>query len=58
MPLGHHSKSWKLTNGGVKPMKRIEHQPQELQTEIKESFKPKIEKTEKKKSKYQKELKK
>ncbi len=56
MPLGHHSKSWKLTNGGVKPMKYGSIvEPQSLQTEIKESFTPKIEKTEKKKSKYQKQ---
>ena len=56
MPLGHHSKSWKLTNGGVKPMKPVSIvQQQSLQTEIKESFTPKIEKTEKKKSKYQKQ---
>ena len=56
MPFGHHSKSWKLTNGGVKPMKYGSIvEPQSLQNEIKESFTPKIEKIEKKKSKYQKQ---
>ena len=58
MPLGHHSKSWRITNGGVKKMPNQELQPpppETIKQEIKESFQPKREMKEvKKKSKFQK----